>query len=94
MVLELYKGYIMSSRDKLVQKLKNCGTDSRPEEIHALLVYYGFQYCQPGTSHRTYFHQDLSYILTIPWKRPIKKVYIQKVLEAIELLEELQGRTK
>ncbi len=76
----------MSKRDKLLEKLKNNPTNVRFETIQDLLLHYEFKERQPsgGSSHYTYTYK--STIITIPKHKPLKKLYVTRVLE---LLEEL-----
>lgn len=55
---------------------------------------YGFKCRQPGkgSSHFTYYHEELPDILPVPKARPIKAVYVKKAIELIEKLKE--RRTK
>jgi len=77
---------LMSRRNKILEKLKNNPNNVRFETIQDLLLHFGFKERQPsgGSSHYTYTFK--STIITIPKHKPLKKIYVSRVLE---LLEEL-----
>jgi len=50
--------------------------------------------CEPsrsGSSHYKVSHAEIAYILTVPFKRPIKPVYIRKLVAFIDELGKLHG---
>ena len=77
---------LMSKRDKLLLKLRNNPTNAKFETIQSLLLHFGFKERAPrgGSSHYTYTYKGT--IITIPKHKPVKAIYIKKVLA---LLEEL-----
>jgi predicted RNA binding protein YcfA (HicA-like mRNA interferase family) len=82
---------------KLYNKLSQYPTpsDIRFDEVHRLLSAYGFIQRQPsgGGSHYVYTHPELEiYELTIPKSGgKVKKGYIKKVIEAVDIIREIQG---
>jgi len=76
--------------DKLYAKIVNNPKDVSFKELDKLLRIYGFECSNPrsGSSHYTYRHPDLVNILTVPYKRPIKAIYVKQALAAIEQLEQ------
>ncbi|NPV28965.1 MAG: type II toxin-antitoxin system HicA family toxin [Firmicutes bacterium] len=80
----------MTRFEKLYAKIANNPEDVKFEELDRLLRRYGFERRQPrkGSSHYSYHHPKLPDILTIPYARPIKAVYIKQALAAIEKLKE------
>ena len=76
----------MSKREKLLAKIKNNPNNVRFETIQDILLFFGFKERQPssGSSHYTYTYK--STIITIPRHKPLKKVYVTRV---IQILEEL-----
>jgi len=79
----------VTKRQKRLQKIRNNPQSVRFEELHQLLIEYGFQPRQPrgGSSHFIYVRGGLR--LTIPLNRPhLKEVYVKRV---IRLLEEIDN---
>ncbi len=74
----------MSKKEKLIQKLRNNPTNVRFETLQSLLLYYGFIERTPkgGSSHYTYIFKQ--YIITIPKHKPVKSIYVKKVLSILE----------
>lgn len=79
----------MGGLEKLYAKIANNPKGVRFEELDKLLKKYGFQRRQPGggSSHYTYWHPQLPEILTVPYGRPVKAIYVKKAIAAIEKLK-------
>ena len=80
-------------RDKLLERMRtNPQNDSRIEDVQTLANRYGLSISRPkrGGSHVTLRHNSGS-MLTIPAHRPIKPVYIRKLVEMIDQLGENHG---
>jgi predicted RNA binding protein YcfA (HicA-like mRNA interferase family) len=80
----------MTKYDKLYAKIVNNPKNVTFEELDKILHKQGFKRSNPssGSSHYTYRHPELTNILTIPYKRPIKAIYVKQALAIIEQLEE------
>ncbi len=76
----------MSQIDKLIERLRRRPKDVSPDDLDKLLRFYDFSVHHNDGSHYTYYHPKLKDIITIPSKRPVKVVYVDKVIKAIELL--------
>ena len=77
-------------RDKLLEKMRaNPRNDWRIRDVETLANRYGLTINRPkgGSSHVTLRHNSGS-MLTVPDHRPIKPVYIRKLVEMIDQLEE------
>ncbi|MGE4294724.1 MAG: type II toxin-antitoxin system HicA family toxin [Campylobacterales bacterium] len=74
----------MSKKDKLLESIKNNPHDVSFQDIKKLLEERGFSCRQPnkGSSHFI-FTKAGSEPISIPSKRPIKAVYVKKVLKLI-----------
>jgi predicted RNA binding protein YcfA (HicA-like mRNA interferase family) len=61
----------------------------RMDDIEALCTEHGIRCAAPrgGGSHYRISHPDLEEKLTVPFKRPIKPVYIRKLVAFIDRLE-------
>jgi len=79
--------------DKLYARIVNNPKDVNYKELDKLLLKYGFERSNPGSgsSHYTYRHPQLVDILTIPFKRPVKAIYVQQAIAAIKQLEQRSG---
>lgn len=75
--------------DKLYAEIVRNPKDVKFEELEKLIIRFGFERRKQrsGTSHFQYTHPDLTEILTIPFARPIKSVYVKEALDAIRKLE-------
>lgn len=76
--------------DKVFRRITNNPKDVDFKELDGLLVKYGFQRRAPskGSSHYTYTHPKLDEILTIPFSRPVKAVYVKTAIALIRKLQE------
>ncbi|MCE2412469.1 type II toxin-antitoxin system HicA family toxin [Candidatus Poribacteria bacterium] len=76
-------------RDKLLEKMRNNPRDDwRIADVEKLARRYGFSISRPGGggSHVTLRH-DSGSKLTIPDHRPIRPVYIRRLVKMIDQLE-------
>ncbi|WP_206811107.1 type II toxin-antitoxin system HicA family toxin [Paradesulfitobacterium ferrireducens] len=79
----------MTKFDKLYAQIVNNPRDVKFEDLDKLLMRYGFERRQPrrGSSHYNYSHPDLAEVITIPFNRPVKAVYVIQAIEALRKLE-------
>jgi hypothetical protein len=79
----------MVSFDKILARIINNPRDVEFKLLDRLLKKHGFKCRQPGkgSSHYTYYHHELEDILTIPYDRPVKAVYVKKAIAAIQKLK-------
>ncbi|MYA55269.1 addiction module toxin, HicA family [Candidatus Poribacteria bacterium] len=76
-------------RDKLLEKMRNNPRDNwRITHVETLARRYGFSINRPkrGGSHVTLRH-DSGVRLTIPDHRPIRPMYIRRLVKMIDQLE-------
>ena len=76
-------------RDKLMKKMRNNPRgDWRIADVEKLARRYGFSISRPGDggSHVTLRHNS-GHKLTIPDHRPIRPVYIRRLVKMIDQLE-------
>lgn len=81
----------MSQIEKLRKRMENNPQgDWRIEDIKKLVNAYGFEFHPPsgGGSHYKLSHKKLKDIQTVPFNRPIRQIYIKKVLNLIEEVED------
>lgn len=77
---------------KRLQKMRaNPQADWRIEDILAICAEFGVTCAPPrsGSSHFKISHPAMREILTIPFKRPIKPVYIRTLVQFIDTLGHL-----
>ena len=73
----------MSKTDKLLKDLENNPYNVRFETLKNLLENAGYRAINNGSSHWQ-FRKENKETLTIPYKRPVKAVYIKQVLKALK----------
>lgn len=75
----------MSQFDKLIDRIYSLDKDLRFDELRKVLEHYGYSMGAPssGSSHRT-FRKKGCIPITIPIHNPIKRVYVEKVRDALE----------
>jgi len=76
--------------DNIFRRIANNPKDVDFEELNRLLLKYRFQRRTPGkgSSHFTYTHPKLEEILTIPFSRPVKAVYVKKAISAMQKIKQ------
>lgn len=78
-------------KERLELMRKNPSGDWRISDIEALCKEYGID-CKPprgGGSHYKVSHPRLTEKLTVPFKRPIKAVYIRRLVSFVDAVREL-----
>ncbi len=73
----------MSKYDKLIEKMKNNPKNISFEELEKILKKEGYESINTGGSHWV-FRKENEISITIPYKKPIKIIYVKKVLEILE----------
>ena len=74
----------MSKIDKLISKLRNNPKDTNIDVIRKVLDKYNLEYIWGKGDHLNVKHPSIDYILTIPAHKPIKPIYIIKLLKMID----------
>jgi predicted RNA binding protein YcfA (HicA-like mRNA interferase family) len=72
----------MAGADKIIEKMRNQPNGIRMEEAHKVLADYGYRLARQKGSHRQYIAGNGD-VLTIPDKSPLKKAYVDAILERI-----------
>ncbi|MCG8401970.1 MAG: hypothetical protein MJA84_10260 [Firmicutes bacterium] len=80
----------MTKFSKLYLQIINSPQNVKFETLDKLLRQHGFNRRQPkgGSSHYIYYHHELHDVLTIPYARPVKAIYVKKAIAVIQKLEE------
>jgi hypothetical protein len=79
----------MKNSAKILEKMRNNPRNWRIEQIETIAKNYGINIRKSGGSHVIFDHKNWVELLCIPSHRPIKPVYIKKLLILIDLLEPL-----
>ena len=74
----------MSKYEKIIQNLKNDPKNISFETINSLLEKFGYRAYNNASSHWQ-FRKENKPTITIPYKRPIKAIYVKMVLKLLEL---------
>lgn len=77
----------MSRLDKTLSKMRNNPKDWRMAELEYLAEKLGITIRKSGGSHVVFQHAKWQDMLCIPAHRPIKPVYIKKLIALIDTLE-------
>ena len=67
--------------------MRNNPRDWRIEDVSVVAGHYRFQIRNPRGSHVVLFHAVCEEILSIPAHRPIKPVYIRRLIGMIDSIE-------
>ena len=76
----------MSSRDKLLVRMRQNPRDWRIEDLETLARHFGMSVRKTGGSHAIFYHSDLPEMLSVPARRPIKPVYVKRFVAMIDEL--------
>lgn len=74
----------MSGADKKLKKMKLNPKGWLIEDVKTVAAHFGLEIRNPGGSHVVLMKKGLANILSVPARRPIKEVYIKKLIKMIE----------
>ncbi|HET7313933.1 type II toxin-antitoxin system HicA family toxin [Salinisphaera sp.] len=74
----------MSKADKILEKMRRNPKDWRMESLETVAQRHGVDVRKTGGSHFVFLHPDSELAVTVPFKRPIKPVYITQFLALLE----------
>jgi predicted RNA binding protein YcfA (HicA-like mRNA interferase family) len=77
------QGKLMSKKDKLLKAIKNNPTNVSFEDLRKILEDIGYTAINRGGSHYVFKKENCT-TLTIPYKKPVKVVYVKHVIQIIE----------
>lgn len=78
----------MTKADKILEKMRNNPRDWQIADIEAIANRLGITMRQGKGSHVSLTHPAWVNILTIPAHRPVKPIYIKKLILLIDALKE------
>ena len=73
----------MSKKEKLLNAIKNNPKNVRFEDLKKVLEDIGYKAINRGGSHYI-FTKDNNISLIIPYKKPVKIIYVKQVIKIIE----------
>jgi len=73
----------MSKKDKLLEAIKNNPKNVRFEDLKKILESIGYKAINRGGSHYVFTKVNAT-PLTIPYKKPVKVVYVKQVIKIID----------
>lgn len=76
----------MVKLEKLLNNMRNNPRDWSIRDIEKVANQHGFTKRHTSGSHATFSHPELVQILTVPVHKPIKAVYVKKLLKLIDEL--------
>ena len=74
----------MNTATKLLLAMRNNPRDWSMEQVLSLAQRYSFEVRSNGGSHHVLSHPALAETLTVPAHRPIKPIYIKRLLQLID----------
>jgi len=77
----------MSKTTKTLAKMKANPRDWRIDQLETIAEGFGFSVRKTGGSHFVFIHEALEEQITIPSRRPVKPIYVTKLVMLIEKLE-------
>ncbi|MEA3456688.1 MAG: type II toxin-antitoxin system HicA family toxin [Campylobacterota bacterium] len=73
----------MSKKEKLIRAIKNNPTNIKFEDLKKILEELGYSAINRGGSHYIFTKNNCD-SLTIPYKKPVKVIYVKQVIQIIE----------
>jgi predicted RNA binding protein YcfA (HicA-like mRNA interferase family) len=74
----------VSRNEKLIEKMRANPRDWRIETLEGIAKRCGMGVRKTGGSHFVFMHADSELAVTIPFKRPIKPVYITQFVALLD----------
>jgi predicted RNA binding protein YcfA (HicA-like mRNA interferase family) len=74
----------MSKAEKLLAKMRSNPRDWRIEVLETVANRFGVDVRKTGGSHFVFMHPDSELAITVPFKRPIKAVYVTQFLALLD----------
>jgi len=78
----------MSKIDKQIERLRNNPKNANIATIRKILDKFGIAYVWGKGDHLNVKHPNVDYILTIPAHKPIKAIYVMRLLK---MIDEIKG---
>lgn len=78
----------MAQIEKKLEKMRNNPRDWQITELENIASYFGFTVRDGKGSHLSFSHPAFKDILTIPAYRPVKPIYVKKLVLLIDAVRE------
>lgn len=78
----------MAKAEKIIVRMRNNPRDWRIEDVQSVADRFGMEMRNPRGSHVILSHPEVTEILSVPAHRPIKPIYIRKLIEMIDTIED------
>jgi len=84
----------MSKRRKRLERLRENPTNVSLDDLRHVLEDYGFEYKQTVGSHYTFSYAlaGQTKILVVPFKRPVKPIYVKRAIKLIDQIIQEQKK--
>jgi predicted RNA binding protein YcfA (HicA-like mRNA interferase family) len=80
----------MTKADKTLEKMRNNPRDWNLSDLEVVAGRFGINMRRGKSSHVSFSHPTCVDILTVPDHRPIKPIYVKKLISLIESLKEVE----
>ena len=83
----------MSKRQKRLERIRQNPNNVSLADLQRVLEDYGFEYRKTVGSHYTFTYviNDETRLFVVPFKRPIKPIYVKQALRIIDQIIEQQA---
>lgn len=75
---------VMARRERRIERLRRSQTDVSPEQLRTALESVGFELVRILGSHYHFRHPAFPRLLSIPYRKPVKRAYVRDALRAID----------
>lgn len=83
----------MSKRRKRLERIRQNPNNVSLDNLRRVLENYGFEYRQTVGSHYTFSYElgGQTKLFVVPFRRPVKPVYVKRAIRLIDEIVEEQG---
>lgn len=74
----------MTKAEKLIERMRANPKDWRMSSLEVVATHYGVTVRKTGGSHFVFLHPESDIAVSIPFRRPIKPVYVSQFLALID----------
>ena len=83
----------MSRRQKRLERIRRNPNNVSLADLRSVLEDYGFEHRRTSGSHYTFAYVlgGVTRLFTVPFRRPIKPIYVRQALHIIDQIAQEQG---